>query len=171
MQVDGETAVTIRQTETQQTTITSIDAGPTADASGRQTAVLTDPEIEGMEVDRPEQSDHEEVLPVESALANLQALDSGSPIDPVLVAEGRALEEEAANEIESSVVRFTSAQQDLIDAVRDTAEGIIPIGGATLEEDDRPDDVPRGLVFSEAEIRHGVSIFDVTRKLLTLNAY
>jgi hypothetical protein len=171
MQVSEETLVIARQTEIQQTTVKSIDSEPTTEAGVGQTAVHTLSEVERMEIDKPEQAVQEEELPVESALANLRALNSGPPIDPTIVVEGRASEEEPANGTESPVVQFTSAQQNLIDAVRDTAEGIIPIGGATLEEDDRPDDVPRGLVFSEAEIRYGVSVFDIAHQLSTLHAY
>jgi len=165
MQVSEETSHTIRQTDIQLTTTKSIDVEPTAVAGIRRTAAHIESEVEGMEVDKPERAVREGNLPVGSAPTEPRALDSGSSIDPTILAEGHA------NETQSPVMQFTSAQQDLIDAVRETAEGIIPIGGATLEEDDRPDDVPRGLVFSEAEIRCGVSDLDVAHGLSMLHAY
>jgi len=47
-------------------------------------------------------------------------------------------------------------QQEMIDALRAAAQGRLPLGGVTLQEENRPADVPRGLRYSEEEVRHGV---------------
>jgi hypothetical protein len=63
-------------------------------------------------------------------------------------------EEMEMNEEDDDDQRVT--EQNIIDAVIASAQGRIPLGGVTREEENRPEDVPRGLRYAEEEVRYGV---------------
>jgi hypothetical protein len=48
--------------------------------------------------------------------------------------------------------------EHLVNTLQAAQDGYIPDGGAAVDEPDRPEGVPRGLRFSNTEIRHGVSL-------------
>jgi hypothetical protein len=105
---------------------------PEVDASDRPLVRFTDEEVERNDV------------PMDSAGENAADNDGDD--------NGQGAEDDSVNR--------PVTQQDIIDAVRTSVAGGIPRGGATLEEDDRPDDVPRGLKYGDAEIRHGVGLIN-----------
>ena len=130
-----------------------------------------------MEVDVTTAAGHSgRAFPAKSALANLAmyndsqaARATSSPlseapeaIDYPAGSRGKASvrSTEVANaevqRIEEEYEEGGVAQQEMIDALRAAAQGRLPLGGVTLQEENRPADVPRGLRYSEEEVRHGV---------------
>lgn len=117
-----------------------------------------------MDVDDPNMTAQPaRTFPARSALANLamyndsQARATSSPLSDV--PEGAGGMREKASVSFNDDGRDESegvTQQELIDALRAAAQGRLPLGGVTLPEENRPEDVPRGLRYSEEEVRHGV---------------